>query len=80
MIDEKRVRDLLNTLCVELGFCLPPNEIVTLQADPPCEVATFTNAVFCAEGMDPASADRHLYRQVRNIVSYAFHEAENDGV
>jgi hypothetical protein len=30
------------------------------------------DAVFVAEGLDPATADRHLYRRVRDMVSKAY--------
>jgi hypothetical protein len=79
MLNEKEVGDLLNRLCRRLGFCLPPDDIVRLREDPPAEVLAFTDAVFTAEGLDPETADRHLYRQVRDMIADAFHQAEYDG-
>lgn len=67
---------LLDKLCVRLGFCLPPVERQRLAENPPREVLTFTDAVFVAEEMDPVSADRDLYRQVRDLVREAFVAAE----
>lgn len=78
MLNEKEVEDLLSRLCVRLGFCLPLDDIVRLRDDPPEEVLAFTNAVFAAEGLDPATADRHLYRQVRDMIADAFQQAEYD--
>ncbi|MDT0341487.1 hypothetical protein [Streptomyces litchfieldiae] len=61
------VRRLLYELCVDLGFCLPPEEQSRLADAPPAGVDAFTDAVFEAEGMDPG---RHgqLRRQVRERV------------
>jgi hypothetical protein len=64
-------------LCADLGFCLRPSEIERLAGDPPQEVLTFTDEVFRSEGMDPDTADRHLYRQVRDVVAAAFDQAES---
>ena len=69
------VNYLLTTLCVELGFCLPPNDIARLQATPPADVDSFTEAVFIAEGYDLRLADRNLWRQVHEVVSAAFARA-----
>jgi hypothetical protein len=63
---------LLDGLCVDLGFCLPPEEKDRLMTSPPNTAEAFTDAVFLAEGMDPLLADRHLWRQVRNRVREAF--------
>jgi hypothetical protein len=63
---------LLNDLCVDLGFCLPQEERQRLATSPPATVKSFTDAVFIAEGLDPLSADRHLWRQVRDRVAGAF--------
>ncbi|MCP5020421.1 MAG: hypothetical protein GY930_01485 [bacterium] len=79
MINEKEVRDLLCNLCVELGFCLSPEDGKRIEEDPPSDVITFTDAVFVAEGLDPSTADRHLYRQVRDMIAEAFRRAEYDG-
>jgi hypothetical protein len=68
---------LLDRLCIKLGFCLPPNAYRHLLENRPNDSKAFTNAVFVAEGcVDPATADRHLYRKVLAIVSYAFRESD----
>nr|WTA70795.1 hypothetical protein OHB51_17245 [Micromonospora sp. NBC_00855] len=64
---DSNVRRLLNELCVKLGFCLPPDEIRRLEASPPGDVDSFTDAVFEAEGMGDMSYT-DLRRQVRGIV------------
>lgn len=72
MLSERDTETLLSELCVKLGFCLPPEARHLLATSPPAEVGAFTNAVFKAEGLNPETADRHLYRQVRAMVSRAF--------
>jgi hypothetical protein len=69
---------LLDRLCVQLGFCLPPDDQARLTEHPPASADAYTDAVFTAEGLDPATADRHLYRQVRNIVREVFRGANDD--
>jgi hypothetical protein len=79
MLNEKDVGDLLTRLCVRLGFCLSPDDIVRLQEHPPGDVLAFTDLVFAAEGLDPTTADGHLYRQVRDMIADVFQQAEHDG-
>lgn len=66
------LQELLDRLCVQLGFCLPPADQVRLAQQPPDSAEAFTNAVFEAEGLDPETADRHLYRQVQTMVRETF--------
>jgi hypothetical protein len=73
------VKRLLDELCVQLGFCLPPTDQLRLQQHTPTDPDAFTDAVFEAEGLDPSTADRHLYRQVRNMVRDAFRGADERG-
>ncbi|MGW0819243.1 hypothetical protein ACWD00_39620 [Streptomyces viridiviolaceus] len=61
------VQQLLYELCVDLGFCLPPQEQHHLMETPPADADTFTEAVFEAEGMDPGLHEE-LRRQVRERV------------
>lgn len=74
MLSEKEVDVLLTELCVQLGFCLPPADCTRLREKPQADVREFTDAVFAAEGMDPSTADRRLYRQVRDMIAHAFGE------
>jgi hypothetical protein len=56
-----------------LGFCNSLDDLAQLQRTPPADIDAFTDAVFVAEGLDPASpADRPLRRQVRALVADAF--------
>ena len=61
------VQRILDDLCIELGFCLPPEEQRRLEASPPENVDSFTDAVFEAEGMGHMS-DTNIRRQVRDVV------------
>jgi len=72
MLTPREVELLLQTLCVDLGFCLPPDEAARLKSAPPTDVRAFADAVFLAEGLDPATADRHLWRKVRDGIAVAF--------
>ena len=72
MLSRAEAERVLSKLCVDLGFCLPPLAQERLARDPPTDVRAFTDAVFSAEGLDPDTADRHLYRQVRDVVALAF--------
>ena len=76
VLSDHQVRVLLDRLCAQLGFCLPPDAIAQIRSDPPEEARAFADAVFAAEQMDPEMADRHLYRQVRDMISQAFHDAD----
>ena len=65
------VRRLLDELCVHQGFCLPSPAKSRLEQMPPDDADEFARAVFTAEGLNPDSADRHLFRQVRNRIAEA---------
>jgi hypothetical protein len=47
-LSESQITHLLETLCIELGFCLPPDVGKTLISNPPDTVDEFTQAVFPA--------------------------------
>jgi hypothetical protein len=68
------VDPLLYDLCVELGFCLPPEVRARLRASPPPDVDSFTDTVMTAEGLDPMTHEP-LRRQVRERVRSAFEQA-----
>jgi hypothetical protein len=72
MLDPMKLEALLFHLCVKYGFCLKPDEYRRLCADPPAEVTAFTDAVYRAEGLEPATADQRVYRLVHNAVEQAF--------
>ncbi len=72
-----RTERLLDDLCTDLGFCLPPEKYAQLSGSPPRTVKTFTDAVFIAEGLNPEVADKHLWRQVRDRVTEYFKDMES---
>ena len=71
-IDHARSRSTPNKLCVQYGFCLPAEAESRLANEPPQDPAAFTDAVFTLDGLDPTTADRHLYRKVKAVVTEAF--------
>ncbi len=76
MLTVREIHYLLYDLCVELGFCLSPEQQEQLEQNPPPTVRDFTDAVFYAEGLEPGAASRTLYRQVTAIVAHAFAKSE----
>jgi hypothetical protein len=72
MLSEKEAIALLSRLCIDLGFCVPPVDAARLNAIAPKDPRGFTDAVFLSEGLDPQTADRHLYRRVLSVVADAF--------
>jgi hypothetical protein len=72
MLSADETARLLSRLCTRLGFCLRPEAQARLVSDPPEDVDTFTAAVFRAEGLDVATPDRRLYREVKSMVADAF--------
>jgi hypothetical protein len=62
---------LLDQLCVDLGYCLPPDERIRLIDDPPQTVDAFTDAVIAAEGRDPVLIDKASRQEVRRVVAKA---------
>ena len=79
MLSEHEVRQVLDTLCIDLGFCLPPETQQALIADPPTDVRAFADAVFIGEGLDPSTSARHLYRQVRDMIADSFRRGGCNG-
>ena len=77
MLTRQATEYLLDSLCVELGFCLPPPEREALTSSPPATADAFTEAVFIAEGLDPRG-DRRLHAQVHDFVVRAFRRARPD--
>lgn len=69
---ESDVEALLYRVCVDLGLCLDPVTYDQLVTNAPGDVDAMTDAIFAAEGMNPADADRALYGRVREYVVAAF--------
>jgi len=69
---ESDVEALLYRVCVDLGLCLDPGTYDHLVTHAPDDADAMTDAIFAAEGMNPANADRALYGRVREYVVEAF--------
>lgn len=71
---DRVISALLDRLCVEFGFCLPPEDARKLVADPPIDPKEFLDEVIRREGLDPGSYDRHFYRQMLGVVRERFQD------
>lgn len=56
---------LLDELCVEWGFCIPPNDAEIIKEEKYLEADEFACKVLIAEGMDPEYEIRWR-RKIRN--------------
>jgi hypothetical protein len=72
VITPAEAETVLGTLCVKYGFCLPPLWHARLRDCPPKSVAKFTDTVFHAEGLDPRTADRSMYKAMLDEVRAGF--------
>ena len=72
------VDNLLTKLCIDFGFCLPPNAVLRFRNSPPTDIDSFTDAVFIAEGLDPRLESKKLYAQVRAMVRDEFARASKE--
>jgi hypothetical protein len=71
---EATIAALLGDLCVQLGYCLPPDDQQRITSNPPQSVDAFTDAVVEAEGFDPVLMATEQRQQVRRMVAAAFGE------
>jgi len=72
MLSEGEVQQLLDDLCVRLGFCLPPDAQSDLRRCPPESASAFAEAVIRAEGLDPNQLSRELRRSITGLIDDAF--------
>lgn len=80
MLSAIETGELLEDLCLHLGFCLPPAAHAQLMRETPGDAASFTDVVIQAEGLELQMVDKHLYRSVHDMVAAAFARSECDGV
>ncbi len=78
-LSKQEAQKLLDVLCLNLGFCISPEDYKQIASDPPPSVSGFVEAVFAAEGLNPDTADQSLLRQVRDVVAERFRSAGEDG-
>ncbi|MBE7480642.1 MAG: hypothetical protein HS104_11755 [Polyangiaceae bacterium] len=76
MLSLEEVQSLAVNICVQFGFCLSPEAQERLAKEPPADADEFTVQVFLAEGLNPSTADRKLYRRVKAVVEDAFKASE----
>jgi hypothetical protein len=58
------LRVLLDKLCVEWGFCIPPDHADRIASSDHLDGDGFASAVLRAEGMDP-EYELHWFRRIR---------------
>ena len=75
MLSLQRTGFLLSELCERLGLCLSPDARRTLLDKPLPDAASFTTAVFAAEGVRASPSSRDLYRDALALVERAYAEA-----
>jgi ketosteroid isomerase-like protein len=71
-LTQAEVAQLVKVLCVDFGFCLTVEAARDLETNPPRTVNAFTQAVFTADGQDPAIADERFYTRVESVVAATF--------
>jgi hypothetical protein len=70
---------LLRKLCVDLGFCLPPQEQQRLLNLTFNDADVLTREVLISEGVDPQYCDRQLYSTIlERVQRYCFPHPEPD--
>ena len=80
-MSSRQIELLLEELCIDLGFCLPPDVQAQLIHEPPADVDEFTDAVIRAEGLDPYTGiPTHLRRDIRQRVTRCFKVREDEHV
>jgi hypothetical protein len=70
-LTELEAFQLLDILCVKLGFCLGPKMTSRLAKNPPPSAEKFASTVYSIEGLDPRLRS-DLYKQVLGYVEAAF--------
>jgi hypothetical protein len=61
------VQRLLDEVCDDLGFCLPPGAEARLRQAPPLDADGLTDAIFIAENMEPGVYP-YLRQDVKAII------------
>ncbi|GHU33243.1 hypothetical protein AGMMS50256_24800 [Betaproteobacteria bacterium] len=78
-ISSQEAERVLGIFCVKYGFCLPSLWHARLRDCPPHSIAKFTDTVFHAEGLDPRTADRAMYKGMLEEVRLAFERSNATG-
>jgi hypothetical protein len=62
---ENDLRKVLNWLCVEWGFCIPPKDRNRIANSHHLDAGKFAAEVLIAEGLDP-ELEREWFRKIRS--------------
>jgi len=73
-LSEGTRNQLLNDLCVKLGFCLPMEGRNRILDDPPEYLDEFVDLIYEFEGLNPETADLHVKRMIRDMIIKAHHQ------
>jgi hypothetical protein len=72
-----RIKQLLDDLCRQMGFCSLPDDLVErLVFNPPAGVEEFVEAIFSGEGLD-ARFRGSTYQQVKERVAELYGVVDN---
>jgi hypothetical protein len=72
-LSQQQASDLLAELCVELGYCLSPTALETIESDPPTNPQAFAELVMKLEGVE--STDSGMLAAVVERVLRKFERA-----
>jgi hypothetical protein len=72
---EKRLSDLLTALCVEWGFCIPPDDFDRIASSQHLTADEFATEVLKAEGFDHPEYELRWHRKIKRRFIDRFGEA-----
>ena len=75
LLEEEKVRALLERLCTKQGLCLPEATQRRPAKHPAPSVNQFVDTVLSADGLIPANVPSDLYNPLHEEVARAFAEA-----
>jgi len=68
---EREIKYLLYDVCVELGFCIPPDKSDEISKRNHLSAIGFAREVVAAEGMNPDTEKQHV-RMIANVFRRRF--------
>ena len=75
---ERDLGILLDKLCMEWGFCIPPSDRARVATSRRSDAAEFASEVLRAEGLDP-DYEVHWFRRIRQRFRDQFGESASAG-
>jgi hypothetical protein len=70
-LDSHQLELLLHDLCVDLGYCLPPEGMNFIRVNPPIDVDECTDIVMTEDGLSPEQYPEKR-KEVRAVVARHF--------